>query len=392
VVGRLCGDVDGDRDDVIQADGAEVCGCYLIQRRFTRRRITPGSLHEPHNFSFDARMNMTIDSSTVARECAAPASLAPPARAAGLVERSSAARTVPDELIHRSGDPSRPSLENRVAYQWEGRGDIVGFRHGMIRDTTILDYIRSGIDLSQSRRQAVLDVGCGYGNHLLMLNSMLDKPAKLRLVGVNLDPNQLSYARSFAAATQGYENCEFAHADLGAGLPFADGEFDVVSLSDVLEHMTDPGAALAELARITRPGGLIILSTPLKGSIFKAAARLANTLAGGRLYRSYYRGKNNTELDAAGNPIMKVHAGNDHVSEMSYRQLRRLIASVGLEVRGQRLMQVMSGSRWFDRHPFLLSGLMFLEGLHGFLRRPSWAHSVTFKLGVPRVGDRADVV
>ncbi|HSI36628.1 MAG: class I SAM-dependent methyltransferase [Phycisphaerae bacterium] len=289
----------------------------------------------------------------------------------------------PDGLINRAGDASRPCLENRVAYQWEGRGDIVGFRHGTIRDGTILEFIRSGVDLAASA-PAVLDVGCGYGNHLFMLHSMLGKPRNLRLVGVNIDDNQLAYARSFASAVEGYGACEFRHADLGAGLPFADGTFQVSSLSDVLEHMTDPAAALRELVRVTRPGGLIVLSTPLKGGLFKAAAKAANWLCGGRLYRSYYTGKG-TELDGQGRPVMKVHAGHDHISEMKYRALKRLVRSVGLEITGRQLMQVMSGSRWFDRHPFLLSGLMFLEAVHGVLRRPSWAHSVTLRLRVPAV-------
>jgi ubiquinone/menaquinone biosynthesis C-methylase UbiE len=284
-------------------------------------------------------------------------------------------------IINREGDPSRPCLENRVAYQWEGRGDVLGFRHGTIRDTTILDFIASGVDLRRPA-PAVLDVGCGYGNHLFMLNSRLGLPQNLRLVGVNLDPNQLGFAQAFASSVEGYQNCEFHHADLSAGLPFDDRTFDVVSLSDVLEHMTDPAGALKELMRVTRSGGLIVLSTPLKGSLFKSLAKLANRLTGGRLYRAYYKGKG-TELGPDGQPVMRVHAGNDHVSEMTYKELMRLVESVGLEVRDRRLMQIMSGSRWFDRHPFLLSAMIVLEAVHGVLRRPSWAHSITLKLVVP---------
>lgn len=289
--------------------------------------------------------------------------------------------TVPRELISRENDPSRPCIENRVAYQWESRGDVIGFRHGVMRDATILDCIASGLQTNGTPK-SVLDVGCGYGNHLFMLCSRLGKRSNFRLVGVNLDSVQLGFAQAFANSVSGYENCEFRFADLVKGLPFGSDEFDVVSISDVLEHMTDPHAALVELRRVTRPGGLIVLSTPLKDGLFKLLAKVANTATGGLLYRAYYRGKN-TQLDERGRPIMSVRAGNDHVSEMNLRQLTNLAESAGLQVKEKHLMQIMSGSRWFDRHPFLLSALLFLEAVHGVLRRPSWAHSVTLVLQKP---------
>ena len=43
----------------------------------------------------------------------------------------------------------------------------------------------------------------------------------------------------------------------------------------------------------------------------------------------------------------------------------------------------MSGSRWFDKHPFLLSGLVFVEAMHRVLQRPSWAHAVVLRLERP---------
>jgi 2-polyprenyl-6-hydroxyphenyl methylase/3-demethylubiquinone-9 3-methyltransferase len=44
-------------------------------------------------------------------------------------------------------------------------------------------------------------------------------------------------------------------------LPLADGAFDVVVAGELLEHVTDRAAAVAELARVLRPGGLLVLDT-----------------------------------------------------------------------------------------------------------------------------------
>ena len=48
----------------------------------------------------------------------------------------------------------------------------------------------------------------------------------------------------------------------GARLPFADREFDRVAVVDMLEHVRDDGAFARELARITKPGGTLVVNTP----------------------------------------------------------------------------------------------------------------------------------
>lgn len=50
--------------------------------------------------------------------------------------------------------------------------------------------------------------------------------------------------------------------DANKPLPFADGSFDLIWCSEVIEHLEDPERSLAELRRVTRPGGAIILTTP----------------------------------------------------------------------------------------------------------------------------------
>lgn len=289
-----------------------------------------------------------------------------------------------DELLLCRGDaPHRPSLENRVAYQWELQQDTLGFRNGARKDLLLLRWL--GEAVGQGRAASVLDVGCAYGNLLLMLNAYIGRRADVRMVGVDLDEGAFRYSQAFAERVPGYGNCSYRMADLSKRLPFDDASFDAINLGDVLEHMERPEEALRELIRIAKPGGIILISTPLKNSVFKRLAGFANRMVGGRLYKQYYRGKD-ADLNAAGEAVMHTRVGHDHVSEMTHKQLKSLVRKCGLAIEAEERMPVMSGSKWFDKHPFLLAALMLLEAVHDTLRLASWAHAVCFRLRVPAGG------
>jgi ubiquinone/menaquinone biosynthesis C-methylase UbiE len=113
--------------------------------------------------------------------------------------------------------------------------------------------------LDACRSDRVLEVGCGAGHLLARL------PAGRR-VGVDLAESLLTRTAArlggAAALTQG---------DAGA-LPFTAGAFDRVYCSEVLEHLVDPAAAVAEIRRVLKPGGVAVLSVPNEVLINRAKA------------------------------------------------------------------------------------------------------------------------
>ena len=281
-------------------------------------------------------------------------------------------------LLRRGLTPHRVALEDFVAYEWEAGSNVLGTRNSAKRDSVALRWLTEAVQHGQDQKSA-LDIGCAYGIHLFRLNAMLGKPQHIDMVGVDLFPDAIRWANAFATTIPGFANCRFQIADLSSGLPFEADSFDAVNFCDVLEHMVDPEAALKEIARITKPGGALVVSTPLRDSIFKRIAERGNRALGGRLYRLYYSGKG-AALDESGRPIMWTAVGHDHVSEMTLPELKALCGETGWAIEDIELMPIMSGSRWFDRHAVLLAALVLLEGLHEKLRRPGWAHSVMLRL------------
>jgi len=97
----------------------------------------------------------------------------------------------------------------------------------------------------------VLEVGCAGGH---VTRHLADRGNEV--VGIELDPTAAEHARQFATAVH--------VADLDDTLPssLVDGEFDVVVLGDVLEHLRDPAVVLADAVSVLGPAGRLVVSVP----------------------------------------------------------------------------------------------------------------------------------
>jgi SAM-dependent methyltransferase len=98
----------------------------------------------------------------------------------------------------------------------------------------------------------VLDVGCGPGTITADLASLVT-PAGV--TALETTEAALDLARA-EITRRGLVNVDFAVGDVHA-LDFADDSFDVVHAHQVLQHVADPVAALREMRRVTKPGGLV---------------------------------------------------------------------------------------------------------------------------------------
>ena len=127
-------------------------------------------------------------------------------------------------------DPSRTELARaprRSSITWAVRAPLAAWLR--------TEAARAAADLGRYR---VLDVGCGFRPY-----EPFFRPHASEYVGVDRD--------NPAADLQGTVEA----------LPVADGSFDVVLCTQVLEHADDPAAAVRELARVVAPGGRVLAST-----------------------------------------------------------------------------------------------------------------------------------
>ena len=98
----------------------------------------------------------------------------------------------------------------------------------------------------------LLDIGCGPGS---ITRGLAERLAPGEVVGVDLSRETLAAARADAAA-RGLTNLRYEEASVYA-LPFPDASFDVAYAHQVTQHLREPAAALGEMLRVVRPGGLV---------------------------------------------------------------------------------------------------------------------------------------
>jgi ubiquinone/menaquinone biosynthesis C-methylase UbiE len=106
------------------------------------------------------------------------------------------------------------------------------------------------------RLTSILDVGCGSGS---MARLLATKYPDARVVGADLRSDYVAYARDRARGER-QDNLRFEQGDI-FHLPFGDGAFDLVWSKYVLQWLQEPAPAVAELRRVTCPGGSVICSS-----------------------------------------------------------------------------------------------------------------------------------
>ncbi|MEX2316902.1 MAG: class I SAM-dependent methyltransferase [Pirellulales bacterium] len=161
-------------------------------------------------------------------------------------------RLVENDLIRRvSFDEYREKIQHVYG----------GPKGAMLATCSLLSlHIPLGKRLFRARRfdlrgmRSILDVGSGAGQIIQHLLEFADPAAQI--TGVDLSQQMLQRARRRLKS----DRPALVAADLSA-LPFADDSFDGITCGYVLEHLPDPRIGLAELARVLKKGGRMLLLT-----------------------------------------------------------------------------------------------------------------------------------
>jgi ubiquinone/menaquinone biosynthesis C-methylase UbiE len=145
-----------------------------------------------------------------------------------------------------------PSLDHLLAHH----RDFTAFKDAMIESSAgrfgPLWWGLWGQHVQPPAGATLVDLGTGPG---LLLPRLRAHHPDARIIGVEVQPEMLDHARGVAAGC----GAELVEADLARPIPLADGVADVVTAVMVFHELPHPPPLLHEIARLLKPGGVMVL-------------------------------------------------------------------------------------------------------------------------------------
>ena len=137
---------------------------------------------------------------------------------------------------------------------WGNESNLAAFREeaGHIRDILSAEIIDFAVE-QIPETAGVIDIGCGVGD---LLSELRSRRPRVRVSGLDFSP------KAVEGAQKSFPDGDFRVHRIDKTLPFETDSYDVVFCTDVLEHLEYPHLIVAELVRICRPGGLVIIVVP----------------------------------------------------------------------------------------------------------------------------------
>ena len=202
-----------------------------------------------------------------------------------------------------------------------------------------------------SANMRLLDVGCGPGSITVDLAETVVPGA---VVGMDNDPQRIESAKAHAAE-RAVRNVSFEVGD-AAALSFLDGTFDAAFANTLLQHVPDPGAVIAEVFRVLKPGGVFGVRDVAGGNSMICTNVTPDLTEAGELVHRWHAASGTDRnigsrlyslLEQAGFAQLQISASYDNYS--TPEAVKRFAGVVARILQSDALAEKAEAMGWADR-------------------------------------------
>jgi ubiquinone/menaquinone biosynthesis C-methylase UbiE len=193
---------------------------------------------------------------------------------------------------------------------------------------------------------AALDVGCGLGDDVATMAEIVGGDGAA--VGVDCSEKLIAEARRASGA--GAHEATFVVAD-ATSLPFDDGRFDACRADRTIQHIPDADVAVAEMARVTRPGGTVVISEmltglDLDGEVDETTAAVLGRLWSGQERRGWIAGFLPLLMSRAGFGEVSMHRDSAQLSSFEEAALVLNLGALSAAAVAGEALSATAAERW----------------------------------------------
>lgn len=262
----------------------------------------------------------------------------------------------PENYINRILQERFARMEDQCVFN--GVGNYSKAYETYKRMQNIFNSVRSKLlPLGNNEAMKILDIGCGDGYHAFYMYYNLDCE-NIFIHGIDISETDLHLAEEFKKRFSiANDKIVFTIGD-AEHLCFEPNTFDMVICTEVLEHLQNPKNCFLEMARVLKPGGTAIISTPNDDNpIITFIKRFKRVV-----------GANNEELKEQRIRNIEIYSVSPgHISVVNLESLKKSVRESGLIIEGIKRGSIIFGGPKYNAHPILFGLILICDILLDYL-------------------------
>lgn len=209
----------------------------------------------------------------------------------------------------------------------------------------LLNIIKKYLLLNKNKEIKIADFGCEIGHDLFKIYDVFNKHHSLKYFGYDINENALEIANTRKNYNKRKSDL-FNFSQFNIETDVLPGYYDIIILSEILEHLTDYQNVLNKVIQKLNKGGLLIISSPNPDN---------KTL--------YYLKKFKINKYIKVNDYNRVvsEAGYDHISCVSDEKISQVVKNYNLNVLDKKRITFFYGNRYLDDRPFFFGLYLLID-------------------------------